>query len=1144
MRKKVSLLLVVSFLFNRGIHAQITAPQPAQAPTGTSQSSRESTRTPTITFNGKDVSLTKIFAVIKEQTGYLVFYNPDQIQYKNPVTISAKKKKLEDFLKEVLRDQGLDYIIENKTIVISQRVVRAQAQPMQSTTAPVAEDGNNVNDVTGYVLDSLGHPLYGATVQVEGSRKGTETNEKGFFTLHNAPDNLSLIFSYAAYESKVVRVREDRYISVVLKPNMSPLDQTIVQAYGTTSRRFSVGSIGTVTAAQIEKQPVTNVLMALEGQVAGLSVTPTNGAPGSTVQLQIRGQNTLQSNPNTPVFDQPLFIIDGVPFAPQNGKINALSTLASSTNYNNSFGGMSPFNSINPTDIESISILKDADATSIYGTQGAHGVVLITTKKGKAGRTDFNLSVNTGPNKITRQVHMLNTQQYLQLRREAIANDGNTPNLTQYSGGYAPDLLIFDSTKYTDWFHEYFGGTSNNTDVHASLSGGSANTTFIATAGYTRSTYNFPGDFAENRYSLHSGVHHNSTDHRLSIDLGTDYSYDRNNSTPIPNLLTALLLPPDNPNLTDPNGKLVWSYKGVDVTSGTQMAAGLRQPAVLQTFNLMNSLRVGYQLFSGFNLSVNAGYSRLNTIENNAAPSTTLPPTYAMSQANFGNNTFQTINIEPQLDYKLAIGRGVLTALAGATYKKNFSSTSTTNGSGYPNDALLGSLAGATTITASVDNSIYKYDAAYGRIGYIYEQKYIISLTGRRDGSSNFGPGRQFGNFGSIGMGWIFSEEEVFKKALPFISYAKLYGNYGTSGSDATSPYQYQAFWQPVQYVASFQNISPYVPTNLLNPDYSWDTKKSWNVALDLGFFHDRLLLNATWYRSRIGNQLTGYPLPVITGFGSVVENFNATIQNAGWEFTLSSTNIRKKNFSWSSSFNISFNRNKLIAFPGLASSPYASTYFIGKSTSIRSGYRYKGVNDTTGLFQFYTAKGTPTYSPNYLPVSQGGDWQPLVDLQPKFTGGLGNTLSYKAFSLTLFFQFSKQMGYNYLYSVYTYGTPGSQNNAPVQVLNHWRQPGDHSDLQRATAQNGSQAFNASYAFISSSGVYSDASYIRLKTLSFAYALPDAALKKLNIKSFRFYINAQNLLTFTGYKVGDPEIANLYAIPIQRTVTGGISFNF
>jgi TonB-linked SusC/RagA family outer membrane protein len=1097
-----------------------------------------------VTITGNNLTLKEVFSAIRKQAGYDFFYGHDLLNNAKSVTLNVKDGSVDEVLALCFEDQPLTYYIEKKTVFIS-------ARPKKEPETPVITLPNSPPpfDVHGRITDSLGIPLQGATVQVRGSKKVVVTDVHGNFTLYNIDPQAVLEISYTGYQRRTIALKNDQAIlNIHLLVSSSPLDVAQVIAYGTNTRRFSVGSVSTVTSGEIEQQPVTNPLLALQGRVPGLTITPMGGTPGSSALVQVRGQNALKNNTSgataspylpgyAPAYDQPLFIVDGVPFAPQNSNINLLSSVGGSTQYSNDFGGFSPFTGINPMDIESITVLKDADATSIYGTQGANGVILITTKKGKPGKTQLSMSVNTGPNRIARQTKMMNTAQYLQLRHEAFNNDGITPDSSN-----APDLFLFDTTKNTNWSNQFFGKTSNNTDVHASLSGGTVNTTFIGSVGYTNSTYNFPGDFAENRYTLHSAFHHNSVDHRLTFDLGTDYSYDRNNSSSVTTLPGALALPPDYPNLVDPSGNLVWNYKGLDLPF-SNYDAELREPSLMEAYTMNTTMHIGYQLLPGLNLGANLGYSRVTTREAQSTPLADQFPAYAYATANFANSDFQTINLEPQLDYKRQIGKGTLSVLAGTTYKKVSNFNEKLQGTNYPNDALMGSIVGAPNVTATNGNSLYKYDAGYGRIGYVYNQEYIVSLTGRRDGSSNFGPGRQFGNFGSAGAGWIFSEEKAFNRALPFISYAKLSATYGTNGSDGIAPYQYQPFWAPIPNISAFQGVRTYEPTNLYNPDYSWATKKAWNIAADFGLFHDRVLINATWYRNRTGNQLTGYTLPIQTGFSSVSENSPATVQDIGWEFSVSSVNIKTRNFTWSSNFNITSNRNKLISFPGLASSAYSSTYAIGKSTSIVYGYKSLGVNDTTGVYQYSSSKGTPTYNPNYGLATHGGDMQLIEDLQPKFYGGLGNTFTYKDFSLMAFFQFSKQTALNYLNSVYQYNMPGEEGNEPVQVENRWKKPGDHSDIQRATTGPASQAWITALSYFTySNTAYSDDSYIRLKTLAVSYNLSGSYLKKLHIQQCRVYINVQNLLTITDYKVGDPESpGRLYSIPTQRIFAGGLS---
>ncbi|SEM31112.1 TonB-linked outer membrane protein, SusC/RagA family [bacterium A37T11] len=1105
-----------------------------------------------VTITNTHISLRDLFREINRQTGYDFLWSAKSIPPSTAVSVNLHRQNLSVALEQIFSDLPIAYSVEGQKIIVKEKSVIGAIRDAFGLSNRSSFNTPAQNAITFRVLDPESKPLRGASFSSLSSKNTTflgVTNAEGVLSLSvSSGDRIRV--SFIGFEPYAFSITDDILkmgtFHLSLKRSTSNLDQVQVIGYGSDTKRFSVGSVSNVTAEQIENQPVTNVLLALQGQAAGLAMNATSGVPGSRVQLQIRGQNTIRGDASFKPYDQPLFIIDGTPFAPQNNNISQLSNLATGSSFNGGISqsiGMSPFNGINPMDISSVSILKDADATSIYGTQGSNGVVIITTKRGAAGKTNFNFTTNTSFNTAARTLNLMNTQQYLQVRKDAFAADGTTPTASP-GPTYAPDLFIFDQNKYTDWQKLLFGNTSSNSDFHGSLSGGTLNNTFLVSAGYTKSNYNFPGDsYSNNRMTLHSALHHNSSDNHFSIDLITDYGYGQNNSPGFGGA-QKVLLPPNLPDLLDADQNLLWSYNGVSLSS-YQFYSYLKRKVLLQNYNLSNTLRFSYKIFSGLNISVNMGQSRNTSDERYQNPAASQNPAYPNPTAQFANMKYQSINIEPQIDYTFTVGKGEFAALLGGSYKKNTSNSNSLSGTGYANDNFLGSINGASTVSSYDRADIYKYSAGFARLKYIYDHKYIVSLTGRRDGSSNFGLGHQFGNFGSVGAGWIFSEEKAFKITLPFISYGKLSGSYGTSGSDGISSYQYQAFWQPVGYVPAFQGNRPNLPINFYNPDYSWALKKSLNVAMDLGFFNDRLLLNATFYRNREGNQLVMYPLAIQAGFSSVLQNMPAEVQNKGWEFSLNSTNIKGEDFRWTTNFNISFNRNKLLSFPNLETSSYSTQYVIGEPTSVIMSYRYKGVNSSSGLFEFYNKDGDLTSSPNYGLFSKGGDQLPITNLEVKYMGGIGNAFSYKRVKLFLFFQFASQMAPNYLSKIYqsNYQPGRAISNLPVAALDYWKEPGDHTTLQRLSASSSSAAADAISAFLSSTGAYSDDTYLRLKTMSLSYSLPETGLKKIGIKNGSIFINAQNLLTFTNYKVGDPEQFDLTAVPLQRTVAIGLNFN-
>ncbi len=392
----------------------------------------------------------------------------------------------------------------------------------------------------------VGIPVPGATILIKGTKEGVNANEMGEFSLPDVRMNTALVISSIGYEKREVVVR-GRTVMARLNVNVNDLDVAVVQGYGTTSRRLTTSNIGRVTAEEIERQPVMNPLLALQGKVAGLDVSQTSGFASAPIKVELRGRNVIGVSPSETFPSDPLYIIDGVPLTIM--EIGGGSSYdKGSTGFLQSFvfrgpaGGQSPLFSINPADIESIEVLKDADATAIYGSRGANGVILITTKKGRAGRTAFDLRVQQGMSKVTRFWDMMNTQQYLQMRREALRNDGITPSIAH--GDY--DLLLWDTTtRYTDWQRALFGGTGKTTDIQSELSGGNAQTTFRIGMGYGRTTNIMTASGADQRGSLSFNIGNQSKDQRFSVSLSGTYSSTKSAMVSFPS--EALILPPNAP---------------------------------------------------------------------------------------------------------------------------------------------------------------------------------------------------------------------------------------------------------------------------------------------------------------------------------------------------------------------------------------------------------------------------------------------------------------------------------------------------------------------------------------------------------------------------------------------------------------------
>ena len=961
--------------------------------------------------------------------------------------------------------------------------------------------------IQGTITDGT-NPLAGVSISIKGKSNATVTDYNGHYTLYVSKEDI-LVFSYIGYKTQIVSVQGRSTINISMHENETKLQEVKINAgYYSVKNSERTGSISKITSKDIEKQPVTNVLATMQGRMAGVNITQTTGTPGGGFEVQIRGQNSLRVNGNNP-----LYIIDGVPYSsdPIGTGINS-AVLPTQP---------SPLNSINPDQIESIEVLKDADATSIYGSRGANGVILITTKKGKAGKTQFTAKLLTGTGTVTRFMDLMDTGQYVTMRKEAFANDGINP-----IPDYAYDVNgTWDQTRYTNWQKELMGGTSLITDIQTSLSGGSQQTQFLVSANFNKQTSVLPSDFVYKKGNVRLNVNHESDNKKFRITSSIGYTIQDNNQARGDLMREAVTIAPNAPALHSPDGSLNWENNTFN-----NPLANLEGEYTANTNDLIANAMMSYQLNDALQFKANFGYTALANAEVTANPSTRYNPAYGLgpelSSLIVSNADRKSWIIEPQLNWNKTFGKGKLDALVGSTFQTQNSRQLSQYSFGFSSNSLIYNLASASNIFTLVsDESEYKYQAFFGRINYNWNEKYIVNATGRRDGSSRFGPGKQFANFGAVGLAWLFSKENLFKDSH-ILSFGKLRTSYGITGNDQIGDYQYLD-----TYSSSGVNYSGIVglqPSRLFNPEFGWETNKKFEVALETGFLNDRIFFTAAWYDNRSSNQLTGIPLPGTTGFTSLQANLDATVQNRGTELTLRTVNIQSKDFSWITNINLTLAKNKLLEFPDLESSTYANQFVIGEPLNIQKTYHFTGIDSQTGTYAFKDVNGDGM-------LTSTEDKTAVKDFNPEYYGGFQNTLKYKRWQLDFLFQFVKQINYNA--SAY-FSYPGSPSNQPAAVLNHWQQPGDNAAYQIYTTGSNSAAVEASYKFYESDGTISDASYIRLKNISLYYDVP---LKDLQCKLF---FEGQNVWTLTNYNGADPEFKYAGYLPPLRILSAGVQFSF
>lgn len=1072
-----------------------------------------------ISIDFKEIQLEQAIKQIEAQSGYHFLYNNALINAKQQVSAFINDATIESVLNEILKGTNINYKIDDKQVVLflkdtatnsinsgqqtTNREIQSRASNKPDSEANISQDRIIVKGKVTATNDS--QPLGYATVVIKGSLQHAITDAEGNYSIKAYPNDI-LVFSMVGYISYEQSINNKTVINVNLRIQENILDNIVVIGYGKTSQRMNTGSVSSVTSKIISEHSSGEALSAIQGRVSGLYISSTSGMPGSSHKILLRGLNSMNEQGN-----DPLFIIDGVPFASE-----SLSQL--------SRGGIaqSPLNTINPSDIERIDVLKDADATAIYGSRGANGVILITTKSGRPGKTRFDFEIYSSVGKVARTVDMLTPNQYNELRKEAYANDGVTPEDTK-----APDLLIWDKNKNTDWQKYLTGRTANITDMKLSISGGGERTNFLLSGSYRFQDNVILGDSDYKRGGLHFNVNHRSADEKFSLTASVNYNNESNNSH-LSGLAQYYNLPTNLPTY-DENENLYWYENLMNPTALT------KQKFNSKSHTLIGNSTLSYTVIEGLDAKISLGYTYSTMDQIQTLPKKSFNPVnYTASSAYYGSSNSTSYIIEPQLTYTRNIFGGTLSALLGATWQENHLKGSNIEGTGYSNDNLLESMKSASTITIRNTNDIiYRYQSVFARLNYTWQDRYLLNLTYRRDGSSRFGPNNRFGNFGAIGAGWIISTEPFFDKLLPVINFAKLRVSYGITGNDKIDDYAYLDSWSSNSF--SYGGISGLSPARLSNNDYKWEENKKFEVGLELAFLENRFFIKTDYYQNRSGNLLVYHSLSAQTGFQQYRANLPALIKNTGWEFDVNASILQGGIIKWESGFNLSIPKNKLLKYPGLENSSYADKYVIGQPIDIVKGYHFLRVDPQTGLATFLDINKDEAWS-------DPDDFVILGSESPKLHGGFWNTITYRNLELNFLFQFVKQDGPSINYG-YMASPNGSLYNSTTEALKRWKKPGDITNVPRATATSSNEAYINYHSYYRlSDAVWGDASFIRLKNIMLTYDLSSWS-KRFNLSRLNIYIQAQNLFTISNYIGFDPETKGL-EVPPLRTFTAGIRLSF
>ena len=1006
--------------------------------------------------------------------------------------------------------------------------------------------------VTGKVVDEKGVPVAGASVLERGTKNGTNTKNDGSFSLQ-VKSGATLVISGVGFESRQLAASSGN-LMIQLTPDVKSLNEVVVTGFGSQIKKEVTGNIARVKGKDIEFMPTPSVDAALQGKAAGVYVNSQSGKLGQAVSVRVRGSSSISAG------SEPLYVVDGVPI-----------TTGSQSSYG---GATNPLVDLNPNDIESIEVLKDASAGAIFGSRAANGVVLITTKKGKGGKTNVSLNVQTGNAQSSRRVPFLNSEQYAELLLEGakyIDDFYGTPLTDPFSETqYVKDWMDYfsygqwttDPKKTYEWQDVAFQkGQYRQVDLQ--MSGGNDKTKFFISGQYLDQGGIIIGNNLE-RMTARMNIDHKANDW-LTIGLTTNFARSLNKRLPddnaFSNPLQSVALMPMTPNIIpagqpgaglpagtppgDPNIPMYYNPQ-ISIDYGRFTAESFRN---FSTGYANIKLLPGLTFQSEFGMDIMSqqeeGYFQSQTVRNQTRAVRGVGSNRAVFITNYNTNNY--------LNYTKSIGKSDINATLGMQYQQSRNSSNFVEGLDFPSDSYQRIASAATISGGSSSQTDFRFLSYFLRTNYKYADKYLVSLSGRIDGSSRFGANNRYGFFPAISAGWILSNEKFLSNFTP-LSFLKFRASYGIVGNAEIGNFPQLALFTGG---AGYAGIGGQEPSQIGNPDLKWETTRQFDIGFDFGFLNNRITGEIDYYNKQTEDLLLRTNIPSTTGFNSVVRNLGS-LQNSGIEFVLNTQNL-VGDLKWTTSLNVAFNRNRVtnisgqIIEGGIGRLPNRA--MEGQPLGVFWGVEYAGVNPANGDAQFFrnlkNADGSIDRS--ILSNSQFNQAQrvALGDPNPDVIAGVTNNFSYKGFDLS--FQFNGVFGNQV--SVYGLGQYSMANmiyedNQTADQMNRWRKPGDITNVPQARYYfgNGNQP---------SSRFIVDGSFVRLRTVNFGYNLPSKIVKKAKLERVRLYVSALNLLTFTNnYPLWDPEVNadsfdsniakgnDFYTPPQPKTILFGINVGF
>lgn len=1094
-------------------------------------------RAQTVTLKVKDASLKTVFKEIKRQAGYDFFYNDEVLEKAGSVSMDVKNASINEVLALCFKDQPLEFSIEDNSIVVKSKRIMTVPPPVTSPPAGIS--------IKGRITNEAGEPVQ-VSITIKGTRLGTTSNADGYYELNFVDVNATLLITGVSIEPIEVKVDGRTRINVTVKIRVAESEEVVV-AYNKISQRSNVGSITVIKGDQIESMPYRSFDKSLQGLVPGLQITQGTGQPGgATSSFVLRGISTGGIADNGSTVRNPLVIIDGMPINNDPAHIGSSNAAAISN----------PLAQLNPSNIESITILKDAAAVALYGSKASNGVILITTKRGKAGKTVFNIRHQLDfSERLIPNYQMLTQGEYLELVYEAYRNADPTRTNAQIKSDLISKFPYrangTDTSFYpvSDWIGEIYNNHAATYVTELSMSGGTERSIFYLNFEWTKQD-GIAKSTGYDRKSIRFNFDHRPASW-FKLGLSSELSYNVQNYSSVTDfgLAPSVIMSPLNPVRND-SGNYIMNYAwGLTSTSGRLLsnpAAAAEYDVKKNTaFRALVNIKGDLRITRHFSFSSNLG---LDFMFNEAIERTDPRFSNEVTVLGIGKltefdskrpsvTTTNMLKFNRSFSDKHVVGL-LLGQEAQVQVNKTLSATKT-NLDNINTDQMNGA---SVVVSVLGDRKKQTMLSFFGQANYSYKDKIFLSGSARTDGSSRFGENERFGSlYWSAGAGWVVSQEPFMKPTRRWVNYLKLRGSMGVSGNSAgiLDAYRYDRLARYV-FLNNGALVPYYIGGTPGNPSIKWEETFSYNAGLELRSFKDKVALTFDYYRKKTTNLIDYINIPSSTGYGKLYHNIG-DIVNQGVELTLSVNVLKRKDLSWDISGNWSKNTNKLTKsfFPVNTTTVNQVANEVGRNYNSFYMNIWAGVDPMTGKPLWIDSTGKPSSNFN------AGKKQFVGKPQPDGFGSVTNSVSFQNITLaaTLYFSYGFQVYDQASVTLINDGT-NAYLNQRKEALNRWQKPGDVAANPRrmlnSTADRGTES-STRYLF--------DGDFLRLSNVKLSYSLPKKLINRLHLSGFNVYIQGHNLAIWTKYGGNDPESSNgfginSFAYPLQRSYSAGLNVSF